>query len=298
MSQAPQPDRAAVLRRPPVRQSTVVRSDIRHTFDTFVSTIGAWWPVQPSRLAIWTGFRAVTVEQRQGGRVYETWDDGTEGGLGHAARLAPARTVHHDLDRHARHHRGGAATFTALGPALTRVTVEHRGWEALTDEQLARDCALPGGYASGGYVGRLDRHPGPFRGRHRRRRPGPGPRVKGHPMAGPELVSYQVVLLRHTAAGRDFDEETTERIFREHLAYTLSLVAGGDQLAAGPVGDSPAEDEDICGLGVYQKDSLDEVRRLIEQDPGVRQGLYRFDVMTWRTAPGTVTPPAAAWARG
>ena len=38
-----------------------------------------------------------------------------------------------------------------LGPALTRVTVEHRGWEALTEEQLATDCALPGGYSSGAY---------------------------------------------------------------------------------------------------------------------------------------------------
>ena len=26
-------------------------------------------------------------------------------------------------------------------------------------------------------------------------------------MTGPELVSYQVVLLRHTAAGRDFDQQ-------------------------------------------------------------------------------------------
>ena len=42
-------------------------------------------------------------------------------------------------------------SFAALGPALTRVTVEHRGWDALTAEQLAQDCALPGGYASGGY---------------------------------------------------------------------------------------------------------------------------------------------------
>ena len=114
----------------------------------------------------------------------------------------------------------------------------------------------------------------------------------------PELVSYQMVLLRHTAAGRGFDEETIDRIFREHLAYTLSLLAGGDQLAAGPVADSPDEVEDICGLGFYQKESLDEVRRLIELDPGVQQGLYCFDVMTWRTAPGTVTPPSAAWVRG
>ena len=42
-------------------------------------------------------------------------------------------------------------TFAALGPALTRVAVEHRGWEALSAEQLSWDCAQPGGYASGGF---------------------------------------------------------------------------------------------------------------------------------------------------
>src|ERR1700722_20297232 len=113
----------------------------------------------------------------------------------------------------------------------------------------------------------------------------------------PELVSYQMVLLRHTAAGRNFDEETAERIFREHLGSTLSMIGGGDQLAAGPVAYGAADADYICGLGIYQKESLDDVRRLIEQDPGVRQGLYGFDLMTWRTAPGTVAPPSAAWVR-
>lgn len=42
-------------------------------------------------------------------------------------------------------------TFTALGPALTKAAVEHRGWEALSDEQIAEDCALPGGYGPGAY---------------------------------------------------------------------------------------------------------------------------------------------------
>ena len=42
--------------------------------------------------------------------------------------------------------------FTPLGPGLPRVTVEHRGWEHLTDEQLGEDCALPGGYRSGAYA--------------------------------------------------------------------------------------------------------------------------------------------------
>ena len=108
-------------------------------------------------------------------------------------------------------------------------------------------------------------------------------------MTAPQLVTYQMVLLRHTAAGRDFDEETRERIFREHLAYTLSMVAGGISSRRARSG-QPGRGQDICGVGIYQKESLAEVRRLIEQDPGVQQGLYCFDVMTWRTAPGTVTP--------
>ncbi len=101
--------------------------------------------------------------------------------------------------------------------------------------------------------------------------------------------------MRRTRRSREFDEETTERIFREHLEYTLGLVASGQQLAAGPVRDSPAEDERICGMGLYQQGSVDKVRELLNGDPGVRQGLYRFDVMTWTTPAGRITftnPPA------
>ena len=135
------------LRRPPVRQSTLVRASARHTFDTFVTTIGAWWPVQPFSAGKGR-VRDVTVEQRQGGRVYETWDDGTEIDWGTLLTWQPP-------ERFTMTWTGTPATteveltFTALGPALTRVTVEHRGWEALTEEQLATDCALPGGYSSG-----------------------------------------------------------------------------------------------------------------------------------------------------
>ena len=68
----------------------------------------------------------------------------------------------------------------------------------------------------------------------------------------------------------------------------------GSSCAAGPVPDGPAEDEDICGLGLFQKGSVDTVRQLVEQDPGVQQGLYRIDVMTWLTRPGTVAVPQRA----
>jgi len=45
----------------------------------------------------------------------------------------------------------GRSDREGTGPALTRVAVEHRGWEQLTDEELARDCVLEGGYLGGAY---------------------------------------------------------------------------------------------------------------------------------------------------
>ncbi len=137
------------LRRPPVRQSTVVRSDRAHTFDVFVATIGAWWPVVPFS-AGGERVRDVTFEQRLGGRVYETWDDGTTADWGTVLAWEPPHRFAMTW------HVPGAVTeveltFTALGPALTRVAVEHRGWEALSDAQLSAACALPGGYTGGAF---------------------------------------------------------------------------------------------------------------------------------------------------
>jgi uncharacterized protein YndB with AHSA1/START domain len=136
------------LRRPPV-QSTVVRSDVNHTFEVFVRTIGTWWPVQPFS-AGQERVRDVTVEPCAGGGVYEIWQDGTLVTWGELLAwepphrfvmtwtLTPAPT---EVE----------LTFRALGPSLTRVEVEHRGGEALTDEQLAQTCVLPCGYYGGAY---------------------------------------------------------------------------------------------------------------------------------------------------
>jgi hypothetical protein len=154
LSEPPRTD-AVPLRRPPVRQATTVRSDVGHTFDTFVRTIGAWWPVVPFSRGEGR-VRDVTLEQRVGGRVYETWDDGTESDWGEILAwerpagftmtwLLFAEPTEVEL------------AFRPLGPALTRVTVEHRGWERLSDAQLAQDCALRGGYLGGAVTAGWDR---------------------------------------------------------------------------------------------------------------------------------------------
>jgi len=145
-----EPAQVTPLRRPPVRQSTVVRSDREHTFDVFVRTICIWWPVNPFSAGK-DRVRDVTIEPRTGGRVYETWQDGTQVTWGELLAWDPPERfvmtwtmtpVPTEVE----------LTFRVLGPALTQVEVEHRGWEALSDEQLAEDCALPGGYLGGSYA--------------------------------------------------------------------------------------------------------------------------------------------------
>ena len=144
-----QPDDVTVLQRPPVRRSTLVRSDVDHTFAVFVREIGVWWPRQPYSEG-GDRVRDVTVEPRVGGRVHETWHDGTVREWGRIlAWEPPHRLVMTWICTPATTE--VELTFRPLGPALTRVAVEHRGWEALSAEQAARDCAQPGGYASGGF---------------------------------------------------------------------------------------------------------------------------------------------------
>ena len=142
-------DGATALHAPPVRQATTVRSDVGHTFDAFVRTVGTWWPVQPLSFGQ-ARVRDVTIEQRLGGRVYETWDDGTTVEWGEVTAWDPpsgftmtwtSTPAPTEVE----------LTFRVLGPALTHVALEHRGWEALTEEQLREDCAAPGGYRAGAY---------------------------------------------------------------------------------------------------------------------------------------------------
>jgi hypothetical protein len=144
------PSDPVALHRPPIRQATIVRSDVEHTFTVFVREIGTWWPT-PTISAGGNRVRAVTVEQRRGGRVYETWDDDTTVEWGRLLAWEPPRRftmswlctpAPTEVE----------LTFTPLGPALTRVAVEHRGWEALSEAQLTEDCALPGGYAAGSFA--------------------------------------------------------------------------------------------------------------------------------------------------
>ncbi|BCJ39428.1 ATPase [Actinoplanes ianthinogenes] len=140
-------DNVRPLRRPPIRQQTIVRSDRAHTFEVFVRDLGSWWPTRPHSLGQ-DRVTAVTFERRLGGRVFETWSDGTEVEWGEVIawqppeRFAMTWTILPAVTE-------VELSFTELAPSLTRVALEHRGWERLTEEQLAAATSVPGGYSAG-----------------------------------------------------------------------------------------------------------------------------------------------------
>jgi hypothetical protein len=140
-------DNVRPLRRPPIRQSTLVRSDREHTFEVFVRDIGVWWPTRSHSLGL-ERVATVTIERQLGGQVYETWADGSRADWGQVIVWDPP-------ERFGMTWTSLPAvtevelTFTALAPALTRVALEHRGWDRLTEEQVAAATSLGGGYEAG-----------------------------------------------------------------------------------------------------------------------------------------------------
>jgi hypothetical protein len=54
-------------------------------------------------------------------------------------------------------------SFRERSATATVVTLEHLGWERLTEAELARACALPGGYLGGAFRSGWERILGNYR---------------------------------------------------------------------------------------------------------------------------------------
>jgi uncharacterized protein YciI len=101
-----------------------------------------------------------------------------------------------------------------------------------------------------------------------------------------ELEAYELVMLRRAPHPPEMDDDTVDRLQLEHLAHKDRLRAAGILAANGPVIDSP--DASLRGISIYRTGSVDEARRLAEEDPSVIAGRLVVEVMTWWTAPGSL----------
>ncbi|MEI9997036.1 MAG: SRPBCC family protein [Rhizomicrobium sp.] len=122
----------------PVRKSLTVNATQARAFEVFTNGIDRWWPKGHSIGA--TPLRRSVIEPRQGGRWYTVHEDGSEAVVGHMlvweppvrivfsweidAQWKPDATVASEVE----------VTFTPEGPNVTRVDLDHRGFESLGQE--------------------------------------------------------------------------------------------------------------------------------------------------------------------
>jgi len=116
----------------PLRMSFDVACSVEHAFDVWTSGIGTWWP--PDHTA--TG-RAdeVVLQAGVGGRIYERTSDGVEHDWGKVTVWDPPSQVAYvwHLGRDPADAGEVDVRFLDRGDAVTRVEIEHRGWERFGD---------------------------------------------------------------------------------------------------------------------------------------------------------------------
>jgi hypothetical protein len=93
---------------------------------------------------------------------------------------------------------------------------------------------------------------------------------------------YSVVILK---AGPNYGSPEAATIIWEHGRRNFSLRADGLLAIVCPVRD----DTDVCGIGIFTTDE-DQTREIMDDDPGVRAGVFTYDVHPCRSFPGDSLP--------
>ena len=93
---------------------------------------------------------------------------------------------------------------------------------------------------------------------------------------------YSLVVLRPTPGA-----EGASQVVWEHGRRNMALQAAGIMPIVCPVGDG-----DLAGIGIFDTDP-EEARAIMAEDPGVRAGIFTFEVHACRGFPGDALPGAS-----
>jgi uncharacterized protein YciI len=78
-------------------------------------------------------------------------------------------------------------------------------------------------------------------------------------------------------------DEELDALQQRHLEFNARMREEGHALITGPLSGQP--DESLRGIAVYRT-SVEETRRLAEQDPSVQAGRLVLEVFTWLVPAG------------
>jgi uncharacterized protein len=105
-----------------------------------------------------------------------------------------------------------------------------------------------------------------------------------------EFESYFLVFLKSGANAEKFEPADLEKLQAAHLAHLSKMWHEGYALIAGPF--DPPKGSDLRGMVIYRGDlSEDKVRQLAENDPAVKAGRLRVEVIKWFVEKGYLLFP-------
>ena len=117
-----------------------VPADPLRAFEAFTQEIGSWW--QPSSLFAITprGDGALAFEPGVGGRLYTTWANGKEFEIGRISIWEPGKRLAFQWRQATFRPEQSTEVEVRFEPVgeETRVTIEHRAWDTIPKEHVAR----------------------------------------------------------------------------------------------------------------------------------------------------------------
>ncbi len=94
--------------------------------------------------------------------------------------------------------------------------------------------------------------------------------------------NYCIVLLKH---GPNWNMPGAEKIIWEHGRRNFKLKMSGDLPIVCPVTDG----SELSGVGIFNT-TADELKVIMDEDPGVKEGLFIYEIHTCRSFPGSSLP--------
>jgi hypothetical protein len=261
-----------------------VEASAEHAFRVFTEEIGTWW--DDDKHILRAPLAQMVFEPYVGGHIIDRGTDGSECRWARVLVYEPPVRVCFSWDINLQWQietdpeRASEVeiTFTELRPGRTRVVLTHRhldrhgeGWEDMRD-------AVGSGWSLTGFAAAAQRPPGgaaltealptitddEMRARVAKARP------------------YTVLVLHTTAA---FARPACDAVVWEHGRRNMALVDAGLLSVVLPI----ADDSGIAGYGIFDAD-LETTRSIMDDDPGVRAGIFSVELHPVRGFPGSCLP--------
>ena len=100
------------------------------------------------------------------------------------------------------------------------------------------------------------------------------------------MKTYYLGLLRKGNARTPNSTPELQKLQEAHLNHLTSPAKSGKPVMAGPLTDNG----DVRGIMVFVTETLEEAKRLAEQDPAVKAGRLKVEIHPWFAKSGSMLP--------